>query len=107
MARKKKTLQGPARRYRRSPKRYEDVRHMPSAGMLAHVTKLGCRDAARGQKNPYKPDARGLISAYREGYKICETIIAGRGRRLPDEQRRVARKLELETEIEFASRRRR
>jgi hypothetical protein len=67
------------------------------------VTRLGCRDAVVGQKDPYKPAARGFISAYREGYRICDSI--SRGRRLSAEEARVAAKLDLETEARIAARR--
>lgn len=103
----RKNLNGPARKYRRSPERYEAVHHTPvGATRIALVTKLGCRDALRGQKNPYKPEARGLISAYREGYRICERLDEGRGRTMTDEERRVARKFDLEFEVKLAERRR-
>jgi hypothetical protein len=72
---------------------------------------MGCRDAVKGRKNPYKPEAGGLISAYREGYRICDAIYSGRERSLTTEQKRVAQKLHLESEIQFTpiggSRRRR
>jgi hypothetical protein len=93
---------GPARRYRRSPQRYEAVRHLPSKGGITRATKLGCRDAAssRGRKNPYKPEAEGFVSAYREGYRICDAL-HNTGRRLTAEERRVATSLSLESEIQF------
>jgi hypothetical protein len=94
---------GPARRYRRSPQRYEDVRNTPNPihfSTIERITKLGCRDAVKGRKNPYKPEAAGAISAYREGYRICDAIYST-GRRLTAEERRVANKLKLESEIQF------
>jgi hypothetical protein len=92
--------QGPARSYRRSPERYEAVRHTPSKGGITLATKTGCRDAVKGRKNPYKPEARGFVAAYREGYRICEAI-HHTGRRLTTEEERVAQKLHLESEIQF------
>jgi hypothetical protein len=72
---------------------------------------MGCRDAVKGRKNPYKPEVGGAVSAYREGYRICDAIYAGRERLLTTEQKRVAQKLHLESEIQFTpiggSRRRR
>jgi len=97
-------LSGPARRYRKSPRRYEAVRHHPnplSAHNIAQATKLGCRDAVRGRKNAYKPEASGMISAYREGYRICDAI-HHTGRRLSAEEQRVSDKLSLESEIQFS-----
>lgn len=102
--RKRRQIRGPARRYRRSPQRYEDVRHVPVGGAagIAQVTRMGCRDAVSGRKNPYKPAAKGLVSAYREGYRICSLILDGRA--LPAEEARVARKLDLEMDVRVASR---
>lgn len=104
--RKRRQMRGPARRYRRSPKRYEDVRHIPvgGAGGIAQVTRKGCRDAVSGRKNPYKPAAKGLVSAYREGYRICSRILDGQ--RLPAEEARVAQKLNLDMDVRVAARRR-
>lgn len=100
-------MNGPARRYRRHPKRYEDVRFQKdppvlSAKAINEATKLGCRDAvsSRGRKNPYKPEAGGYISAYREGYRICDAI-HNTGRPLNAEERRIRDKLHLESEIQF------
>lgn len=62
---------------------------------------MGCRDAVKGRKNPYKPEARGLVAAYREGYRICDAIYHGRQRSLTPEEKRVAQKLHLESEIQF------
>ena len=93
----------PARSYRRSPQRYEDVRNAPNPihfSAIERITKLGCRDAVKGRKNAHKVEAGGLISAYREGYRICEAI-HHTGRRLSAEERRVADKLHLESEIQF------
>jgi hypothetical protein len=96
-------LKGPARHYRHSPKRYEDVRF--SKNPLHHTsiekaTRLGCRDAVKGRKNPYKAEATGHISAYREGYRICEAI-HHTGRPLTRDEQHVANKLSLESEIQF------
>jgi hypothetical protein len=93
----------PARSYRRSPQRYEDVRNTPNVlhfTTIERITKLGCRDAVKGRKNPYKPEAAGAIAAFREGYRICDAIYST-GRRLSAEERRVADKLHLESEIQF------
>jgi len=103
---KRKTrLAGPARKYRRDPARYEAVRHIPSAGQLTRVTRLGCRDAVAGQKNPYKVAAAGFVAAYREGYKVCNAIVARR--RLTSEEAHVVRRLDLESEVKLAQRTRR
>jgi len=94
---------GPARAYRRSEQRYEAVRHMPaplSSRAIDRATKLGCQDAVRGRKNPYKAEAGGHISAYREGYRICDAIYHS-GRRLTADEKRVANSLSLESEIQF------
>lgn len=108
--RRRKGLSGPARAYRRSSQRYEDVRHTDrthpadpplSSGAVASATKLGCRDAVKGRKNPYKSEARGYVAAYREGYRICDAIYHT-DRRLTPEESRVAQKLHLESEIQFS-----
>jgi len=98
------SMRGPARRYRRSPKRYEDVRHTPNPlhhTSVERATRLGCVDAVKGRKNPYKPEATGHITAYREGYRICEKIYHT-GKPLTVEERHVRDKLKLETEIQFS-----
>lgn len=99
---RKRQIKGPARRYRRSPARYEAVRHTRAldAASIEQVTRMGCRDAVKGRKNPHKPEAKGLVSAYREGYRICDAI-HNTGRRLTTEENRVAQKLSLESEIQF------
>ena len=99
---RKARLAGPARKYRRDPARYEVVRAIPGGGgQLVRVTRLGCRDAVAGQKDPYKPAAAGYIAAYREGYRICDAIYHT-GRKLTAEERRVSDKLSLESEIQFS-----
>jgi len=104
---KRKTrLAGPARKYRHDPARYEAVRHIPGGGgQLVRVTRLGCRDAVAGQKNPYKVAAAGFTAAYREGYRICDAIVARR--RLTSEEAHVVRRLDLESEVKLAQRTRR
>lgn len=101
---KRKTrLAGPARKYRHDPARYEVVRQIPgSPAHMAGVTRLGCRDAVAGRKNPYKPAAMGYIAAYREGYKICDAIMARR--RLTSEEARVVQRHDLEFEVKLAQR---
>jgi hypothetical protein len=103
MPKRRKSLRGPARAYRRSPQRYEAVRHMPNPlhhTTVAAATKLGCRDAVKGRKNAHKPEAQGMVAAYREGYRICEKI-HHTGRSLTADERHVAQKLHLESEIQF------
>jgi hypothetical protein len=92
-------MAGPARRYRRrSPG--DDRAASPSAANVEAATRLGCRDAVKGRKNPHKPEARGFVSAYREGYRICEAIYTGRERFLKSDEKRVMHKLKLETEVQ-------
>ena len=69
---------------------------------MVRVTRLGCRDAIAGQKDPYKPAAAGYIAAYREGYRVCDAIVSRR--RLTSEEARVAQKHDLEFEIKLAQR---
>lgn len=100
---RKARLAGPARKYRRDPARYEVVRAIPGGGgQLVRVTRLGCRDAIAGQKDPYKPAAAGYIAAYREGYRICDAIVSRR--RLTSEEARVAQRRDLEFEVKLAQR---
>lgn len=101
---KRKTrLAGPARKYRHDPARYEAVRRTRwSPTHVSSVTRLGCRDAVVGQKDPYKPAAQGHISAYREGYRICDAIVARR--RLTSTEARVAALHGLKFEIKRAQR---
>lgn len=94
-------LRGPARRYRHHPKRYEDVRDVRFGAVAAQATKVGCVDAVKGRKNPYKPEAAGGIAAYREGYRICEKIYHT-GQPLTAHERHVRDRLHLESEIQFA-----
>jgi len=99
-------LAGPARKYRHDPARYEAVRRTRwSPTHVSGVTRLGCRDAIVGQKDPYKPAAQGHISAYREGYRICDAIAARR--RLTSAEAHVAALHDLKFEIKRARRARR
>lgn len=100
---RKARLAGPARKYRQDPARYEVVRAIPGGGgQLVRVTRLGCRDAVAGQKDPYKPAAAGYIAAYREGYRICDAIMSRR--RLTSEEASVAQRRDLEFEVKLAQR---
>ncbi len=104
MPKRRRQLKGPARAYRNSPKRYEAVRGSPfSMRAIDDATKLGCRDAvsSRGRKNVHKPEAGGFVTAYREGYRICDAI-HNTGRVLSADERRVRDKLKLESEIQFS-----
>lgn len=99
---RKRGLFGPARNYRRSPARYEAVRHKSMHGEhVRAATRLGCRDAVLGAKNPYKPEASGFVAAYREGYRICEAINSGRDRYLTRDEKHTMRRLHLESEVQF------
>ncbi len=100
---RKARLAGPARKYRNDPTRHAVVRAIPaSRAHAARVTRLGCRDAIAGQKDPYKPAAAGYIAAYREGYRICDAIVSRR--RLTSEEARVAQRRDLEFEVKLAQR---
>lgn len=101
---KRKTrLAGPARKYRRAAaRRKADVLIPGSPAHARLVLRLGCHDAVTGQKNAYKPAARGYTASYREGYKICDAIVARR--RLTSEEARVAAKHGLEFEVKLMQR---
>jgi hypothetical protein len=99
---KRKTrLAGPARKYRRraAARHKTDVLISRSPALAHLVLRLGCHDAVAGQKNAYKPAARGYTASYREGYKICDAIVARR--RLTSEEARVVAKHDLEFEVKL------
>lgn len=98
---RKARLAGPARKYRHSRHGAEVL--IPGSPAHARlVLRLGCHDAVAGQKNAYKSAAAGYTAAYREGYKICDAILARR--RLTSEEARVAQKHDLEFEIKLMQR---
>lgn len=101
---KRKTrLAGPARKYRRdAARRKADVLIADSPAHARLVLRLGCHDAVTGQKNAYKPAARGYTAMYREGYKVCDAITARR--RLTSEEAHVAAKYDLEFEVKLMQR---
>jgi len=93
-------MAGPARKYRRRQDATVNRGSIGTMKTVAEATKLGCRDAVKGRKNAHQDAAHGHTAAYRQGYRICDTIYHS-GRALNRDDTHVMQKLHLESEVQF------